>query len=273
MPPCLYNQTILTCAVLLERAPGQLFGFFLPIAAAFWLQPVRWIQQRVRGEPSADEDLSADGAIAHRIRAELAALTRLPDERFVVASTGSTRGLGLFVADQAISSGTYLFDYVGRLLEQEEHDVRYAPGARGDYVVGITRADGSRVYVDGAKIEESNIARYMNHADPASANCCCWTLADPAVRVMLFAASDLEAGEELWCACWGLNEPGTCIAPRRRSPFTNPAFEPLCGQLGLRGGILGGEAGREAAVRRRATREPATEIDRDSESPPSHGEV
>jgi len=146
------------------------------------------------------DDLSADGEIAKRIRAELAAHAPLRDESFTVRATTDGRGNGLFVAPgHSITSGTYLFDYEGRWIESDEYEQRYPQEgkAHADYAVGIARADGSTVFVDAADRAESNLARYMNHADGASANCHAWTLAEPTPRVLLFAGADLEAGEEL----------------------------------------------------------------------------
>eukprot|EP00325_Prymnesiales_sp_UTEX-LB-985_P034556 CAMPEP_0174728882 /NCGR_PEP_ID=MMETSP1094-20130205/52598_1 /TAXON_ID=156173 /ORGANISM="Chrysochromulina brevifilum, Strain UTEX LB 985" /LENGTH=127 /DNA_ID=CAMNT_0015930889 /DNA_START=194 /DNA_END=573 /DNA_ORIENTATION=- len=99
-----------------------------------------------------DEDLSPDGDIARRIRAELAAHQPLPASRFAVAETSDGRGKGLFVAgDKPIESGTYLFDYEGRLIEQEEYDTTYpnarAGGPYADYAVGMVLDDGRSVYV------------------------------------------------------------------------------------------------------------------------------
>lgn len=147
-----------------------------------------------------DDDLSADGPIAARIRADLAAREPLPDSRFVVADTGEARGFGLFVGEEAIESGTFLMDYHGELLEQAEYDRRYRAkdgSTRADYVVGVDRPDGTRVYLDAVEKSKSNLGRYMNHADDATANCAVWTLLDPVPRVMIFAMQDLASGEEL----------------------------------------------------------------------------
>jgi len=159
-----------------------------------------------------EEDLSASGPIAQRIRAELAAHSPLSDAAFSVGATAD-RGSGLFVAaKEGLAGGTYLFDYGGELLEQNEYDERYPkplPGQGGggggksaDYAVGIARPDGSSVYVDAADPAASNLARFMNHAEdgngePGSANCAAWTLWEPSPRVLLFAARDIEEGEEL----------------------------------------------------------------------------
>lgn len=168
-----------------------------------------WLTRKVllwRGgagsDSSDDDDLSPDGAVAQRIRAELAAHVPLPDERFVIASTSDGRGMGLFVGAAPIEAGSYLFDYEGRILEQAEFDLTYpharrADGPHADYAVGIEQADGDGVYVDAASPDESNIARYMNHADAETANCAAWTLAHPMPRVLIFAQEELAPGVEL----------------------------------------------------------------------------
>ena len=149
-----------------------------------------------------DDDLSADGPIARRIRAELAALDPLPDQHFAVAQTDDKRGRGLFVAQGVvIQQGTYIFDYDGQVLEQPDYDALYpeASGVRADYAIGILRPDGSSVYVDAADPSQSNLARYINHADADAPelNCRAWTQWDPVPRVMLYALRDLQSGEEL----------------------------------------------------------------------------
>lgn len=171
-------------------------------------QPLRWLQKKrhdkneCASDESVSDDLSADGAIARRIRAELTAHEPLPDSRFLCADTGSGRGLGLFVGDLAISSGEYLFDYKGRVREDDEHTELYPEDTgRSNYSIGILRSDGSTVFVDGTDPTESNLARYMNHADDDADGCnvAAWTLADPQPRVLLFARRGLVPGEEmLW---------------------------------------------------------------------------
>lgn len=148
---------------------------------------------------STEDDLSADGPVAQRIRAELLAHRPLPNSRFTIAATHDGRGMGLFAVED-IETGTYLFDYAGEVLTQAEFDERYSPpsGAKGvaDYAVGVVRADGSFMYVDAASPALSNNARYMNHAGDEP-NCVMWTLADPRPRLLMFARRDLAAGEEL----------------------------------------------------------------------------
>ena len=148
-----------------------------------------------------DDDLSPNGAIAQRIRAQLAAQKPLPDARFVIAETTDGRGKGLFVGAEPIEAGAYLFDYGGRLIEQDEYNARYTVsrtgGVQADYAVGMVLDDGRSVYVDAADAAESNLARYMNHAEPDLANCVAWTVTQPEPRVMLFAGDALAAGSEM----------------------------------------------------------------------------
>ena len=103
------------------------------------------------------EDLSADGPVAQRIRAALAAQTPLPNENFRIGDAGS-RGLGLFVADDTVTipAQTFLMDYEGLRLEQAGFDERYPTGSHeARYAVGIPRPDGSTVYIDAALPRES----------------------------------------------------------------------------------------------------------------------
>jgi len=154
------------------------------------------------GERESDDDLSPDGAIARRIRAELAAREPLPNERFAVDPTRDGRGNGLYVADTPIEAGTYLFDYAGRVLDQSAYDAKYphatrADGPHADYAVGIVQPDGASMYVDAANPQESNLARFMNHAEQEVANCVVWTVSLPAPRVLVFASELLAPGVEL----------------------------------------------------------------------------
>jgi len=178
---------------------------FLAPVSPLW-QPLRWLQKRLNdgnqcvSEESVSDDLSADGPIARRIRAELAAYKPLPDSRFRCVHTGSGRGFGLYVGELTIESGEYLFDYQGRTREDAEHTALYPEDTgRSNYSVGILRSDGSTVFVDGTDPAESNLARYMNHADADADGCnvVAWTLAEPQPRVLLFASRALLPGEEM----------------------------------------------------------------------------
>ena len=163
-------------------------------------RPAAWLQKRFARSNACndDDDLSADGPIARRIRADLAKNVPLPDSRFRCAPTGDGRGLGLFVAGQPIESGTYLFDYKGRLREEGEHTKLYPiDTARSNYSVGIMRADETSVYVDATDPAVSNLARYMNHAEAAVANVVAWTIVEPHPRVIMFAGRALLPGEEM----------------------------------------------------------------------------
>lgn len=141
------------------------------------------------------EDLSADGPTAQRIRAELAALTRLPDSCFIVAETGDSRGRGLFAA-APIEAGRFLFDYEGEILSEAQFQQRYPKGIETDYSVRLELADVASAYLDAADPLLSNVARYMNH-DGASPNCVMWTITHPVPRCLLFTQIDVAAGEEL----------------------------------------------------------------------------
>jgi len=53
------------------------------------------------------------------------------------------------------------------------------------------------MYVDAANPQESNLARFMNHAEQEVANCVVWTVSLPAPRVLVFASELLAPGVEL----------------------------------------------------------------------------
>jgi len=147
-----------------------------------------------------EDDLSAGGKIAQRIRAELAAVVPLPAATFRIRDTGGERGMGLFAATW-IASGVYMFDYHGEQLEQAEFTRRYPAGGKpAEYVVAVERSDGSTAYTDAVEPWRENLARYMNHLGTAP-NCAMWTLADakPAPRMLLFTKEDIAPGDEL---CW-----------------------------------------------------------------------
>ena len=154
------------------------------------------LRDSTRGqEDSSEEDLSAEGATAARIRGELAALTPLPNSSFCVEQTTDGRGLGLFVGRDAIPAGTYLCDYLGEIIGEREFARRYR-SADAEYAVGIKLSDGSSGYIDAASPELSNLARYANHESVAP-NLVAWTLFEPGPRLLLFTSKDVDAGIEL----------------------------------------------------------------------------
>jgi len=147
----------------------------------------------------SSEDLSPDGPIAQRIRAEIAALQPLAESRFIVAPSNPSVGLGLFVASgtPSIEAFTYLFDYTGEILSTTEFHARYeAAGRRADYAVGIETAENSAVYIDAADSTLSNLGRYMNH-NHLQPNVRASTVFAPQPRLMMFALKDLFPGDEL----------------------------------------------------------------------------
>ena len=143
-----------------------------------------------------EDDLSADGPVAQRIRQELAAMVPTPAADFILAETTDGRGRGLYAA-VPIDAGTFLFDYGGELIEQEEFASRYPDGTDAEYAVRLIRDDGSSMYMDAVlNTDGSNLARFMNH-DDAAPNCVMWTILTPQPRLMLFTQLPLAAGDEL----------------------------------------------------------------------------
>lgn len=115
----------------------------------------------------------------------------LDDSRFVVGASPG-KGDGLFAAS-AIEAGTFLFDYEGESLDEDAFFARY-PRGDGRYIACIN--DG--LYVDGARAELSNMARWMNHAPPADANVV-WKKQrlGPKPAMHFYATRRIAAGDEL----------------------------------------------------------------------------
>jgi hypothetical protein len=92
----------------------------------------------------------------------------------------SRSGLGLFT-NVSIERGTFIIEYIGEVISQEEADRRL-----GRYLFAIS---AHRV-IDGSSRE--NLARYINHA------CRPNTESDIiSRRVLFFAKRRIQAGEEL----------------------------------------------------------------------------
>mmetsp|Transcript_6217 Transcript_6217/g.9523 ORF Transcript_6217/g.9523 Transcript_6217/m.9523 type:complete len:242 (+) Transcript_6217:84-809(+) len=113
------------------------------------------------------------------------------------------RGMGVF-SKRRIVEGTYLFDYIGEHLDEAMYLERYppnTPGASSDYVVDLTNGDPfalDPIFIDGANTNASGLARWINHgADEASRNVRRQHQHWPTRVMRLFAARDIEPGEEL----------------------------------------------------------------------------
>ena len=89
----------------------------------------------------------------------------------VKQSTIPSAGLGLFAAAE-IPADTYLFDYEGEVLSEEQYFERY-PDGQGCYVAVIDEQIPlslpwiaskwtEPIYIDGIDQAKSNMARYMN---------------------------------------------------------------------------------------------------------------
>jgi len=101
-------------------------------------------------------------------------------------------GRGLF-ALEPIAAETFLFDYRGEVLTEEQMFARY-PEANGRYIACIT----DEMYIDGAFPELSNVARWMNHAPAAQANVE-WRKQrlGPRKAMHFYACRPIERGDEL----------------------------------------------------------------------------
>ena len=107
------------------------------------------------------------------------------------------KGEGLF-ATAPISKGTYLFDYEGERLTEDEHFARY-PNADGRYVACIDAVLPwlAPTYIDPVDADHprSNLSRWMNHSRRRMNVI---KRKQRFGRLMhMYAARDIEAGEEL----------------------------------------------------------------------------
>lgn len=150
----------------------------------------------------------------------------LPDEYFEVKeSTIPSAGMGLF-ASAGIPAGTYLFDYVGETLSEEQYLVRY-PDGQGRYVAVIDEQVPLPLpenwvkwtepkYIDGVDPATSNFARYMNSKSELGTRCGDGGDGGPNViwrkqrydnqsgSMHFYTSCDVEAGDEL-CFDYGDN--------------------------------------------------------------------
>jgi hypothetical protein len=106
------------------------------------------------------------------------------------------RGEGLF-ARVPIASGTYLFDYEGDRLTEEDFFARY-PTAQGRYTACIDACLPWQPprYIDGADAARSGVARWINHsARRANVYYRKQRFGEPAMH--FYAMRDIAADEEL----------------------------------------------------------------------------
>lgn len=127
----------------------------------------------------------------------------LPLSSFEVQqSTVPDAGMGLFAGINIVES-TYLFDYEGEVITEEEYFSRY-PNGDGRYVArvdtGCFSLLGSEpVYIDGIDPEKSNVARYMNSATENKANVY-WKkqqFGSQAGAMHFYSLKDIQNGDEL----------------------------------------------------------------------------
>lgn len=127
----------------------------------------------------------------------------LPSSSFKVQqSTIPNAGMGLF-AGTNLAKSTYLFDYEGEVLNEENYFARY-PRGDGRYVAqvdtGFFSLLGSQpVYIDGIDPEKSNVARYMNSASGGKANVY-WKkqkFGAQAGAMHFYSSREIQKGDEL----------------------------------------------------------------------------
>ncbi len=104
------------------------------------------------------------------------------DQREKLEVKKSIAGLGLF-AKEPIKKGTFIIEYVGPLLNDEEVDIK-----GGKYLFAL----GKDWTIDGTN--RKNIARYINHS-------CVRTNCEPiqyAKHIKIKSTRNIKAGEELY---------------------------------------------------------------------------
>ncbi|KAL3940489.1 MAG: hypothetical protein SGBAC_004987 [Bacillariaceae sp.] len=128
----------------------------------------------------------------------------VPSSSFEVQqSTIPNAGMGLF-AGTNLAKSTFLFNYEGEVLNEEEYFLRY-PRGDGRYVAqvdtGCFSLLGSQpIYIDGIDPEQSNLARYMNSASGEKANVY-WKkqhFGAQAGAMHFYASREIQKGEELF---------------------------------------------------------------------------
>lgn len=119
----------------------------------------------------------------------------LADSFFQVGASAEGKGDGLF-ASLPIAGGTFLFDYEGERLTEEQFFARY-PDANGRYIACIDAYLPwmAPSYIDGADPDRSSVARWMNHSRKR-ANVR-WKKQRFGAQMHFYAARDIAAGEEL----------------------------------------------------------------------------
>ena len=119
----------------------------------------------------------------------------LDDSTFRVAASADGKGDGLF-ACSPIAAGSFLFDYDGERLTEEQFFGRY-PDANGRYIACIDAYLPwmAPSYIDGVDPSRSSVARWMNHSR-RRANVR-WRKQRFGAQMHFYAARDIAAGEEL----------------------------------------------------------------------------
>jgi len=128
--------------------------------------------------------------------------------------SGEDKGLGLF-ALRPMTKGTYLFDFEGEVLSEEDLYRRYDENSTflviPDYVSKLTGPWGIEepIFIDASDPEKSNLARYMNDAPKDSIDCSTisrrqrWSFGPPSATkgraIRYFLSRDVAKGEELSC--------------------------------------------------------------------------
>ena len=126
------------------------------------------------------------------------AANTVPRSNFVVREASGSKGKGLF-SREAISKGSYLFDYDGNVLK---HD-RVFDASETVYAISTCNAAGTPFLID-ASAPSAGIARYMNHDSDPNIMCVRGAYSrqnnaadTPPPIVHVFARRDIAAEEEM----------------------------------------------------------------------------
>ena len=127
----------------------------------------------------------------------------LPSSSFQVAeSTIPNAGMGLF-AGTNIAKSTYLFDYEGEILTEDEYFDKY-PNGDGRYVAQVNTGIWSLLgiaeplYIDAMDPKLSNLARFMNSSgNNANVYWKKQAFGTQAGTMHFYTIRDIQKGEEL----------------------------------------------------------------------------
>ena len=112
----------------------------------------------------------------------------------IIRHTGTSKGFGVYAAVH-MSENTWLGDYIGEVLTQEEYLARY-PNEDASYVLGCNEDYN----IDAVNPAKSSFLRFLNHAPTPIANTFYEIIRKRKQRhkiVKFYTGRDVQEGEEL----------------------------------------------------------------------------